>query len=60
MLVKLKYKNGLEREIYSSRGLKFNGMRPISLKITLDEKDIENIKNIFKDLDRIRNSLEVR
>ena len=60
MLVKLKYKNGLVRKIHSSRGLKFNGLRPIGFEITLDDKDTANLKGLFVHLDRIRNSLEVR
>lgn len=60
MIVNLKYKNGLEREVYSSRGLKFNRLRPISFKITLDEIDTINMNNVLVDINRIRNSLEVR
>ena len=60
MIVNLKYKNGLEREVYSSRDLKFNGLRPISFKITLDETDTINMNNVLVDINRIRNSLEVR
>lgn len=59
MKIELEYRNGKKRTIYSSRGLKFNGLRPISFKITIDEIDTKNIKNVLTDILRVIDSLEI-
>ena len=60
MTVELKYKDGTTRTINSSRGLKWNGMRPVKFKITLDEIDTINMNQVLLDIDRIRNSIVLR
>ena len=60
MTVKLKYKDGTTRTITSSRGLKWNGMRPVKFKIILDEIDTINMNDVLVNINRIRNSIELR